>query len=810
MRFNRLRAHNMGVFSDFELDLNAVPGPLVALIGANGSGKTTALELLFGSIFRECPTRGSLADLATARDSFVEVQVSNGKDYTFRQSIDATSRKGETLITNGTGEPVISSTKVRDADAWVAQHMPAKDTILSSLFCAQQSSGFLGMQPGERKSVLLKLIGVEKLERLAEEARERARTQKATVATLAARLADERARGGDAVALEAALADVRREAEGAEAGAETARRELDAALAEAATVGAVWQAHEAAASAYRAAEQARQGAAAGLANLETRAANNRAVLEDRARIESAVDELPRLQGEEQAARRDAAQADSDARVAAQQGEESLRAVATHQARALQERARVERLRWALSRADEVEAAARCLPGLRRDVEAAEAEIASAERVLEELRGRRLAGADERIAGLRGGLSRVVGAERAAPGARAATALQIATDTLDVDDSAVRAAAEVPEAITLAAARVARGRERAQKARGALQETEALAALAERLDADRAALAEAEQAVEAAAEAAAEAEQARAAAVRQAATYLGARDGYLERAAALAAQAAELRPLAARSGPLEGAAARLAELEPQIAQARAEIGRLDDELAAGPPGPPPPTVDVAAAERSASAAEGAARQAAQAVAVAESRLSGARESADRAAALEAELSAAELDLADWTRLAADLGRDGLQGAIIDSAIPELNEHCNSLLHEAFGPRFTVDLRTQRLDAKGKREIESLDVIVIDTERGREAPAETLSGGERVIVQEALSLGLTAIACRSAGLTDVDLVRDETGAALDPEKAAQYVRMLRRAADLIGARHILFVSHNQDVHELADARIELGAA
>jgi exonuclease SbcC len=188
---------------------------------------------------------------------------------------------------------------------------------------------------------------------------------------------------------------------------------------------------------------------------------------------------------------------------------------------------------------------------------------------------------------------------------------------------------------------------------------------------------------------------------------------------------------------------------------------------------------------------------------------ARESSERATALEAELAAAELDLADWNRLAADLGRDGLQAAIIDAAIPELNEHCNSLLHEAFGPRFTVDLRTQRLDAKGKREIESLDVIVIDTERGREAPAETLSGGERVIVQEALSLGLTAVACRAAGLTDVDLVRDETGAALDPEKAAQYVRMLRRAADLIGARHILFVSHNPDVQELADAKVELGA-
>jgi exonuclease SbcC len=876
-------------------------------------------------------------------------------------------------VLDDAGVPVLPDTKVTAFDRWAERTFPPPEVLFSSVFSAQAGAGFLGAKPAERKATLLRVLGVEKLERLAEEARERARTQKATVATLAARLSDERARGGDAVALESALAEARREAAGADADAETARRELDAARAEAAAVGAAMQAHEAAASAYRAAEQARRDAAARLADLETRATgfracaagesslaaelertrsllaqadqriqaraaavatsrealadarrqaaalaeleeqraalqgrldtataklsdletrirNNEAVLAERPAIEAAVSELARLQDEEQAARRDAAQADSDARVAAQQGEEALRAGDAQQSRALQERARVERLRLALSRAEEVEAAARCLPGLRRDVEATEAEIASAERVLEELRGRRLAGADERIDGLRQGLSRVIGAASAAPGARAHAPLQIATETLDADNAALRAAAEVPEAITLAAARVARARERAEKARAGLLATEATAALAERLDADRAALAEAEQAVAYADTAFAEAEQACASAVRQAATYRGARDGYLECAAALEVQAAQLRPLAAKAAPLanaesllaerrpaaeaaraevaglmnelaalesrisgaarpdvdqaelaaasaseslataelaraeladalprgeerlgeaRAAAARLEELEPQIAQTQGEFAQLDVDLAAGPPAPPPPPVDVAAFERAAAVAEGTARQVAQAVAVAESRLAVARESSERATALEAELAAAELDLADWTRLAADLGRDGLQAAVIDSAIPELNEHCNSLLHEAFGPRFTVDLRTQRLDAKGKREIESLDVIVIDTERGREAPAETLSGGERVIVQEALSLGLTAIACRSAGLTDVDLVRDETGAALDPEKAAQYVRMLRRAADLIGARHILFVSHNPDIQELADARIELAS-
>jgi energy-coupling factor transporter ATP-binding protein EcfA2 len=704
MRFNRLRAHNMGVFTDFELDLSAIPGPLVSLVGPNGSGKTTALELMFGGIFRDTPTRGSLADLATARDSFVEVQVSNGKDYTFRQSVDATSRKGETLITTATGAPVISSTKVRDADAWVAQHMPAKDTVLASLFCAQQSSGFLGMQPGERKSVLLKLIGIERLERLAEEARERARAQKATVATLAARLADERARGGDAGALEAALAEARREAEGAEAGAETARRELDAARAEAATVGAARQAHEAAARAYRAAEQARQGAAARLADLEKRAANNRAVLADREAIEAAVAALPELQRASTEAAAAVAEAGRAAQDAYREAEEAERErIAAEQARGAAER-RAQAARAALARAEEVEAAARCLPGLRRDLAAAEADLASAERVLEDLRGQRVSGAEERIDGLRQGLHRVIGAETASPGARMHSPREIATEHLAADDAAVKAAAELPEAVTLAAARVQRSRERAQKARAGLRATEAVAALADRLESDRAALAEAAAEVAAALERAAQAAGRRDSAFMRSAGAQGAREGREATAAQAASALAAAERLAARAAPLAGAAARLAELEPQIAQARDEIGRArrrSRRWAAEPPrrrwtSPPP------SAPRP---PRGARPPGAQAVAVAESRLAGlgSRRSAPptwRRGTLRAELDSPM----DSPRRR--LGRVGLHGRDHRRGDPGDGQELQSLLHRGVRHRFTVDLRTSARRG-GQAEIEAME-------------------------------------------------------------------------------------------------------
>jgi exonuclease SbcC len=99
-------------------------------------------------------------------------------------------------------------------------------------------------------------------------------------------------------------------------------------------------------------------------------------------------------------------------------------------------------------------------------------------------------------------------------------------------------------------------------------------------------------------------------------------------------------------------------------------------------------------------------------------------------------------------------------------------------------------------------------VLDTVAGREGAAETFSGGERVLLGEAVSLALSMLACRRAGLVGVTLVRDETGAALDPANGRAYVAMLRRAAELVGARQVLFVSHSPELAELADARIVVG--
>lgn len=249
------------------------------------------------------------------------------------------------------------------------------------------------------------------------------------------------------------------------------------------------------------------------------------------------------------------------------------------------------------------------------------------------------------------------------------------------------------------------------------------------------------------------------------------------------------------------------LEPQIERLRAEVASLSEQLAATPVPVPPeasPDVDGLASELAARQAEHT--QAAKDLGAAQAALEAAQRAEFEAAALREALALAEVELADWTRLAADIGRKGLQAALVDSAGPELTRATNDLLHSCFGPRWTVTYETQRVNGNGGTS-EGYDIRIVDTERGRDGVVEDLSDGERTIIGEAASLALTELACKRAGFDNPTLIRDESGAALSPEKRPMWVAMLRRAALHVNADRVIVISHSEDVQELCDVRMRV---
>jgi len=274
----------------------------------------------------------------------------------------------------------------------------------------------------------------------------------------------------------------------------------------------------------------------------------------------------------------------------------------------------------------------------------------------------------------------------------------------------------------------------------------------------------------------------------------------------AANRSALEPMLKLVGPLAQAEARIAELEPQLAQLDADFAQVEAErmgmtVAAAPPVAPSTTLHEAEVQK----LERAATHASNARALAERSVQDAKVKAERLAMLDSERSEIVGRLADYTRLAADLGKDGIQALEIDAAGPELSTLVNDLLHTCHGSRFSVSVETTKLSSDGKRQLEGCDVWVVDTEGGREGAVETFSGGQRVLIGEAIALALSVMATRRAGIERPTLVRDETGAALDPDNGRAYVAMLRRAAEMVDADKVLFVSHSPEQQELADARI-----
>jgi DNA repair protein SbcC/Rad50 len=803
MRLEQLRIRGIGPFrEEVRLDLADLgDATLVAVCGDNGEGKSTWLEFAIpGAFYRRTPTQGSLKDRATARDSLLEVVVTGSERFTIRHLMDGVSGKGESVVLDHANRPVYGTTKVSDFDAWSAKTLPPEEVLLASTFGAQQDRGFLGAEPSERKAILLRALGISRYEAWAALASKRAGASKQALEVTRARLDEARRTGGDLIALgaavEAAALDAKRLDDELSA-AKAALALLESRVREAEASAAAHAAHVAKQVELRARVQTFEGKRD---DLDARIAACNRTLSQEAAIRDAAAKLSAVQEQMNELVQKRATLNSREETALERRRSShtqAEGARTHHARVA---IRIADLEGVLAKGAEIAQAERDLREVEEGLVVLRQGVQSAQSTLDELTAAAVAGAEERVGALRDGLE-VIGATESLDVAQSA-----AKECLDDDDATLREASERPAKLAAARKAVEQCRGLVSSAEKRQQQLAALARRAGEVTAAREQLAslkaELAQHAEAARSQAAQAEQAAA----QAKACTDELNALSERHRALGEQAGQLRPIADQLPNVALAASKLEERKAQRAEVAGELEAATWALSQLGPAPAPATVpDVAPQRAKVESLERGARAAHQAVAVAASKLEGARAVEQQVLALEALQRDEETELGDWTRLAADLGRQGLQAAEIDGCGPELTALVNDLLHSAHGARFTVRIDTQKLSADGKKTLEGCQVTVIDTVKGREEEGKKFSGGERVIIGEALALGLSMLACQRSGLRGITLVRDETGAALDPGNAEVYVKMLRRAAKQIGADRVLFVCHNPEVSDLADARI-----
>ncbi len=807
MRYDYLKARAMGPFRDeIFVDFNAIKGELIAVCGENGAGKSTFLEILGGALHRETPTRGTLASMATSRDSFAEVGVTNGAQHVITHTLDGQTGKGTSLVTDVERVPRTADTKVSTFDAWSAAHLPSREVLYASTFLAQASGGFLDLSKADRKKMVLRALGIEHMEADAAAAREQLKATREAIASLDGSLQDERRRGIPSV-IEANVQVAIQEgavklATGARDDAKLALADAEAAATNVAEALRAWQRTQAEARRLRVTEGA---LIAKRDDLHARLANNRAVIARRAEIDQAVLDLAAAHHARALAVADAkTTSDSVTRAA-----DEIRRLSRDAENARRQMAAMEQAaataKAALATRYKVDAAVASLPDLTAEVDRWVKAEAEAHAALAEENEKGLSGAEGRIYHLRGGLTMVVRIERVA-GVMAETAKR----TLETDDFMVVAAANRPA--TLGALRLAVTN--ATAARGnrqaALRTAELMAGKADavaRAEADLAAAnaghVEWVATYERLAGDIRMVEGDRATRQIEAGTHIAA-------SAAAAVTIARLEPLAAKAPALAAAEGRVSELQSQVGPLDVELDGVRAQLSAlgDVSGDAPATPDLAGAAARLTESEAVLVMAMRAEATARATLETATASAAVVAELEEQIATLDEDVSDWKRLADDLGPDGLQALEVDAAGPEISATANALLHEAYGPRFTLRLDTVKRDSKNQKDVEVFDVAVLDTQANREGEAKTFSGGERVFLSEALSLSLASFAAKRDGSEGgCTLVRDESGAALDPGRGRAYVSMLRRAAREIGADRILFVTHSPELQALADARIEI---
>jgi len=176
---------------------------------------------------------------------------------------------------------------------------------------------------------------------------------------------------------------------------------------------------------------------------------------------------------------------------------------------------------------------------------------------------------------------------------------------------------------------------------------------------------------------------------------------------------------------------------------------------------------------------------------------------RLAQVEAELGAARTEQEDYTYLAKVFGPDEIQLCEIQAARPQVSTLVNSLLEGCFDNKFEIRFRTQRPKADGRGMVDDFDVEVRNKNLDRTCLVDELSGGQFVLVNEAVNLGIAIYNMRQGeGIRYETLFRDETVGALDAVNGKEYVRMLRRAMDLGGFYQVIFICHTPLVWELAD--------
>lgn len=172
--------------------------------------------------------------------------------------------------------------------------------------------------------------------------------------------------------------------------------------------------------------------------------------------------------------------------------------------------------------------------------------------------------------------------------------------------------------------------------------------------------------------------------------------------------------------------------------------------------------------------------------------------------KADVSVLESDLADWSHLDIGLGKNGGFAAIlVESVGDEVSVFANELL-ALFGKNWTIQITTVKPTSDGDGEREGFFVWVT-LDDGEVMELADLSGGQELIVDAILHHAFSYYIASNSGVALRTKFMDEADGSLDLESAIQYHRAVELAHQRSNLNHTLIITHRPELQQAISQRI-----
>src|SRR5947209_6023528 len=169
MRLTRVRLRNYRVYED--LDLGLPPG-LTGVYGANGAGKSTLMEAIRFTLYGRARTSNDeIRTSGVNADCVAEVQFEHeGHLYVVRRTISGVN---STVKAQAHADNMQVAEGVRDTARYVRSILGMDDAAFrASVFAEQkQIASFTGQTTGERRKLVLQLLGINPVDQAKDQAR---------------------------------------------------------------------------------------------------------------------------------------------------------------------------------------------------------------------------------------------------------------------------------------------------------------------------------------------------------------------------------------------------------------------------------------------------------------------------------------------------------------------------------------------------------------------------------------------------------------------------------------------------------------